>query len=631
MWSDNNPIDAMVNAFPDPGLAEIYAARCVDAGENVSLDAAQSFRDSVKFQVDIKDPSKLSLRNLRIGPSAATCISLHMKDRGYTSVDLSDNMLGDYGVHGVRSIMKSFGGIRKLNVASNAIGAAGIRELSEEFVSDKALEILILGSKKKQDNANNLARGMSQFCQCLMQNTYITSLNLSNTGLGTEAAKSLASLLQCNQSIQHLQLACNPIGSDGVNALLPVVHHLRSLDLSSTRMQGTKVIDELSKALERRPLWVSLGISGNTFDGKSLKRFGQPLAAAPDLVSLSLASVCADNNALATLAMDLGRSASLVSLDLSSNCVQDTEVVNALAFFFHPSSALASLKLSKNPIGDIGARALAHGLESAADMGCSLATLDLSGCKISAVGAMDVLRAARTMATLKQISLQDNFLSEDCERDLLVAVTEAAFLTDVRLQGNRLSISVLQKVAKIGEEKRKRQERAGPEQLQHQIYHLLHEEARLKILAAATSSEKAIVADLLDSASLFERRTIEVEKSESERRDALVTQTETMRAQLEQAEVYAQNHREEKVKVQEGIDRHQADWQERIKALQEQQLELEGKIKDIDAKWKQRQVEVPKEIEAMREQIRKIEEEEAEMQVRTAEVRAKLKERPGRQ
>ena len=70
----------------DPELIEVYAARCCDAGEPASREDALSFRD-VYFAQN-RDPQTLTLRELRIGPSAAGTCSLQFHDKNFTKLDL---------------------------------------------------------------------------------------------------------------------------------------------------------------------------------------------------------------------------------------------------------------------------------------------------------------------------------------------------------------------------------------------------------------------------------------------------------------------------------------------------------------------------------------------------------------
>jgi len=85
-------------------FAELFNARCHDTGEPVNIDKAKLFKDEI-MRLNQKKDNHLNLHSLRLGVNSIISLSSTLPHKDYTSLNLSDNSVSDYGMHAVKNII----------------------------------------------------------------------------------------------------------------------------------------------------------------------------------------------------------------------------------------------------------------------------------------------------------------------------------------------------------------------------------------------------------------------------------------------------------------------------------------------------------------------------------------------
>lgn len=622
------PVSDLTLIFDDPAWAEVYVARCCDIGEALSLDQAQSFRDAVTVQNGSTGTihDKLLLRNLRIGVNAASCLALQFKDKGITRVDLSENILGDYAMASVRSLLRSLPCLRWLSLAGNLIGPDGASELADELETNTTLEYLALGSTEKSFRPNCIkTEGVGVMLNSLgnNKNSSLTTLLLCHNGLSAEAGESIASFLKKNASVRHLDLSHNLLSSEGICAILPVASQLQALDISNTGCSGDLIHSRLCTLLQNTESLSHLSLARNPIEGRPMRKIARALANCAPLVSLSLQGTSMDTEGLTSLA-DAVLSAprqSLTILDLSDNNLSQLEAASALAHVI-ANSLLHVLKLNRNPIGDAGVRELADALDPQICPDTALQHLELGSCRVSAVGASHLLNCLASNENVRFLKLCDNFLGDNLDVSLFEALTN---IHEIQLQGNRLSHSVLQKVAKVCARNRKAALEETPAKLRSQMHRLLYQETRLEEVKLQMAADDAEIEAHLEAIADAEHAMQTLKVNEAERRRQVTMQIEQEERALEaQRELLARTEEDLK-RTSKYYQDAQKDLQEQVKDKENRLVELQTESEQVEDLYERRKHEHPLQVKDMQQKIETALLEEEELQEKAMAMRKELK------
>lgn len=597
----------ITSVFEDPVWAEVYVACCCDTGEALGLEQARSFRDAIQAQNPSTQPERLSLRCLRIGATAVSCLALQLKDRGYTRVDLSDNQLGDHAVLAVRSLIRALPRLQWLCLASNLIGPDGARELAEELEINKTLEGLVLGGADADFHGARPNLIGTSGCRALLEalqrnpSPHLTSLSLCNTSLSAEAGRHIASLLESNRSLQHLDISANPISSEGICALLPQCSQLRLLNICDTGCRGELIHSQLCAMLSRASKLMHLSLAQNPLETRPFRRISRAIASCESLVSLNLECTSMDTEAVTVLAdaMLATPVQSLTELDLSDNQLSQVEAAAALAHCI-ANTVLQVLRLNRNALGDAGVRELADGLDSETCPGSSLQHLELSSCRIGTAGAGHLFSCLARNSTLHTLHLADNFLDSALDIALIERLTH---ITELHLPGNRLSHASMSRAAQACARNRQRARDEGPFILRAEMHRLLFQEAKLETVREQVAKDDAEISTRQNctnkaavelrqlratEAEVYRQKLNEIEREE----DAL----EASRAELIQT-------KEDLVNKKSYYNMMREELRQTLKDRQNELMDLQIQCSDLDQHFARRKVEHPQEVENVNSQM----------------------------
>lgn len=594
--------------FEDSVWAEVYAACCCDTGETMGLEQARSFRDAVMAQNPSNSPERLTLRCLRVGATAVSCLALQLKDRGYTRVDLSDNQLGDHAVLAARSLIRALPKLQWLGLASNLIGPDGARELAEELETNRVLEGLVLGGNESEFHGarpNSIgADGLRAILEAVQKNPHpaLTSLTLCNTALSAEAGRHLAAFLEHDRMLQHLDLSSNPLSSEGICALLPQCARLRVLNIADTGCRGELIHSQLCAMLQRASGLVHLSLAQNPLETRPFRRISRALAACESLVSLNLECTSMDTEGVTVLADALLAAPvqSLTELDLSDNQLSQVEAAAALAHTL-ANSVLQVLRLNRNALGDAGIREIADALDSEVCPVGSLQHLEIGSCRIGTVGAGHLFACLARNETLRVLRIGDNFLGGALDIALIERLTH---VTELQLAGNRLSHSALQRAAQTCARNRQRARDEGPFALRAEMHRLLFQETKLGQARKQVAADDAEIESrrLATQHAQIELRTLRT--LEAEKRNNLVRQIELEKRILEESKA-------ELVRIQHALVDKTTHYEDLGVALQKKREARELELVDlqdvctaVEQDFENRKVEHPQQVTAVKTQIR---------------------------
>lgn len=101
---------------------DVFNARCHDSGETTSIENAKLFKEDL-LKRNVKNSTSLNLQSLRLGVNSMIALSNTIHNRKVVEkLNLSDNSIGDYGMHSIKNILNNCNGkLKSLNLASNMI------------------------------------------------------------------------------------------------------------------------------------------------------------------------------------------------------------------------------------------------------------------------------------------------------------------------------------------------------------------------------------------------------------------------------------------------------------------------------------------------------------------------------
>ena len=302
----------------------------------------------------------------------------------------------------------------------------GITCLAEMLSLNKSLSTLLLMYCELSPS------DIQQLCNALCQNQTLTHLGLSGNSIGSdhpdalclelshcisEGIAGLANMLSQNTSLKHLELSECCISSNEAHHLANALCHnqtLETLDLEENPI-GTPLAESDDGSLNSEP------DSHDESDciGKGVIGFANLLSVNTCMKKLNLRCCCIKPSEAQHLAISLCQNEALEFLDLGhndfvghndsvANAVGD-EGATALASMLTVNKTLQALYLSDNAIGDEGATALASMLT----VNKTLQTLYLGLNDIGVEGATALASMLTVNKTLQELNLSDNAVGGD--------------------------------------------------------------------------------------------------------------------------------------------------------------------------------------------------------------------------
>ena len=363
-------------------------------------------------------PFEISLRTLSLALTVNTSL---------TSLDLSENYIGNEGAISLCEALRVNTSLTSLDLSKNDIGDEGAISLSEALTVNTSLTSLKLSENSiGHEGANSLS-------EALRVNTSLTSLDLFGNSIDNEGANSLSEALRVNTSLTSLVLSENHIGIEGGISLSKALRVNTSL--SSLNLRGNDIGDKgaisLSKALRVNTSLTSLNLCGNDIGDEGGISLSKALRVNTSLTSLHLLRNCISDDRVISLSEALRVNNSLTSLDLSGEAIGDEGAIS-LSEALRVNTSLTSLDFPWNDVGDERAISLSEALR----VNTSLTSLDLSNNDIGDEGAISLSEALRVNTSLTSLNLFGNDIGDEGAISLSEALRVNTSLTSLNLHGN---------------------------------------------------------------------------------------------------------------------------------------------------------------------------------------------------
>lgn len=251
-------------------------------------------------------------------------------------LDLSDSIAGrpeDEALQVLQCMCSAVTGLEltSMDLSDNALGEKGVRACKEALVSQKGIE----------------------------------ALAFKNVGCSPEACEAIAELVQCKASLKKLHLYNNMSDNRGAQAIARLLTECPKLE--DFMMVSSRVKEEggqaLVKALEGKSMR-SLNLSDNFLGPETGTMLAAPLASMAHLSTLNLSETSLEDEGVMAIAQALeGAAPNLEVLELAANEITGEgcqDLCEALA----KKDNLRVLNLKENELGDKGAVCVAHMVKS---------------------------------------------------------------------------------------------------------------------------------------------------------------------------------------------------------------------------------------------------------------------------
>lgn len=644
----SHPYSAQLGAFVeifqgfDAAFLDLYAAQSFDTNEAPTSSNARQFREAVQAQNPIpvaQPPSppadkvsegkqtsnvlgvtlkNLSLRSLRLGTAAASCLALHFKGREITRLDLSDNQLSNSSAAAICGIIHGLPRLRCLILSGNLLTAACLHEIGKELEMDQKLEELIFGEPREGISVTSAPvaqralrpnllgeAGLRVLLKSLSINPLraLTSLILCRTGLSAEAASHLANFMEKDTVLTHLDVSCNPLSSEGICVLLPMCTRLHILDISDTGCRGEWVHSQLCSLLQEAPDLGHLSLAYNALETRPLRRMCRSLVTSTSLSSLNLAGTWMDADGVTALADALIHSKvhHMTDLDLSDNQFSELEAVTALAHTII-GTGLQVLRLNRNALGDACISELADALNPKVcpPTGPALQHLELASCQIGLSGAKYLLQCIQHNENLMCLNLSDNYLDDSLD---ITLVESLDFLQDLRLDSNRLSRRFLSRAAQMCSRNVQIMRDQVPRSLRKEVHRLLVQEAKLEQARKRVGQDEAeifvrINATNISAQELWQLRST-IRKATKQHDQKITSMEDTLSSRRQYMERLKQTISEFAHKTEVEI----GDLKDKLRNREKEMTEYQVQSDNIEKHLAQREEEHPKEVQDLRSKI----------------------------
>ena len=231
-------------------------------------------------------------------------------------------------------------------------------------------------------------------------------IEIRHCAIGPEGAQHLAQALCVNTSVETLELSHNPLGDEGAKALAEMlgVNGAESSGTVNTTLEHVNLSDCNIGPIGALYLAYALCVNNSV---KTLKLSDNPLG---DKGAWAFAKMLGGDGEERGGTVNT----TLEHVDLS-DCNIGPEGARNLA---RALTSVKTLKLSVNPLGDEGAKALAkmlggNGGESSGTVNTTLEHVDLSRCSIGLLGVQHLAQALLVNTSVKRLKLSVNPLLGD--------------------------------------------------------------------------------------------------------------------------------------------------------------------------------------------------------------------------
>ena len=322
--------------------------------------------------------------------------------------------------------------IKVLNLQSIQLNEDAGSYLSSAICNNTGLNELHLDD-------NNLGKGLLHIAKALQQLNSLKVLRVEHTNMPREVCNELAVAIECNQSLNTLQLCCNNLQSS-INVILQAlskISSLRVLDLHCNQL-NEDVGEYLSSAIQNNDGLNELDLQNNNI-GKGILQIVKSLKQLNSLQVLSLGSTNMPKEACKELALVIECNPYLKELNLFDNNLQLSAIVILQAL--GKLSTLEILNLHSNQLSE--------------DVGEHISSLIAKNTRLKMFllfknnigkGLLYIAKALQKLTLLEVLGVEFKKISGDTSHELALAIHSNRKLVWLWLPNSNLQSVVLKSV-----------------------------------------------------------------------------------------------------------------------------------------------------------------------------------------
>ncbi|KAF0978604.1 hypothetical protein FDP41_002424 [Naegleria fowleri] len=384
----------------------LFKAKCVDQNLQYIPEREDRFIDLIQKNCS---GLLFSLREHGLADESAKALrKILANNRTYTILDLCGNRLRDTGTIELAPLLEDNQTIVRLDLRSNDIGGKGAKALFNALLYNQTLTSLDLSGLSGINRNHISTKGAKHLSELLQQNQTLCQLNLASNGMGADGIKILCRGLVDNFSLTELDISSNNIGTAGCESLARVLDRTNLQKLSMERNQignkGVFVMCEKMKTM-LTPTLTYWDLSENRITSEGVEVLVDMLKVDKSLKTLRIECNEFGDKGAEDFAQLLEVNKTLKKLMLGENAIGDEgakEIGKGLAM----NRTLKTLFLNNNLIKDTGAKRIIRGLND----GTKLKHLDLSYNRIGDRAGVEIARMLTTNETLRTLNLKQNEL-----------------------------------------------------------------------------------------------------------------------------------------------------------------------------------------------------------------------------
>ncbi|KAJ4910743.1 RAN GTPase-activating protein 2 [Raphanus sativus] len=331
---------------------------------------------------------------------------------GYTKICFSNRSFGLGAARVAEPILASLKDqLKVVDLSDFVAGRPEVEALDVMNIFSNALEGSVLSSLNLSDNALG-EKGVRAFGTLLKSLSSLEELYLMNDGISKEAAQAVSELIPSTEKLRVLHFHNNMTGDEGAVAIAEVVKRsplLESFRCSSTRVDSVGGI-ALSEALECCAHMKKLDLRDNMFGTEAGVSLGKTLSSYKHLTELYLSYLNLEDEGAIAIAEALKESASPIEvLEMAGNDIT-VGAASAIAACVAAKQELNKLNLSENELKDEGCVEIAKSLEEDHP---KLQYIDMSNNYIRRAGAVALADVVIKKEGFKLLNVDGNIISEE--------------------------------------------------------------------------------------------------------------------------------------------------------------------------------------------------------------------------
>jgi len=534
------------------------------------------FKDEL-MRLNQKRNNVLNLPSLRLGINSIISLSSTLPIKDYTSLNIADNSISDYGMHAVKNIISNTK-IEHINLSSNMISEIGLEMLVPDLTKNTRLKTLDFGVVEGSIRKNSLGiKGAKCLAAILLHNKSLETLKLQDNDLGSIGGELIGAALRQNKIIKNLKVSENDLKSEGAEHVLKAGLNLQSLDIGRNNISA-KSGGIIKSYIENNSNLRKLNLEFNELSFKGIEIISKALYTTTSLRSLILKGNSLRDEGVQLLAESLEDNQILEELDISLNEI--TPAGSAYIADILPRTGIRYFNISKNFLGDEAFKQYADRMMEFKEI-CKLTKMDFSSCRIGDEGILHFLQSLNEYDGLTSLRVGDNFISEKIEKVVVEMLEVNKNLTEFAIHGNRISLSCLSRIRKILARNQKEANEREPNKLKTELYRLQYEQKKIVDAKEKLKVQEKEINKAIETKDTLIKDIEKFKNNEVYKRKALQDKIEEQKSELSRKKGFIGDKKDELEKMKLKHQAEMAVLKGEYEGAVKKKTDLDGDLKQM--------------------------------------------------